>query len=423
MKSLEKNYHNIFNFFLIIIPVSFISMILSNILVIAFVVFNLLYFKKLEFNKEKIIISTIIALPLILDILFFWNNSNINLTLKATEKHLLFLVFPVFIIGYSKKINLIKLLKGYIALMVIVLTLLLVRYIIIYPENVLKYIHGIHLWEMGYHFTNSFGVHAPWLNMHLAFVSVSSFYLLFTLKTKKLKVTLFYLFQFILSLFFLLYVNTRVAVVSAIIGFLLIVVFYFIKNQIIKKGIILFVLLIVFIVGFTKAFPYTIDKFTSKSFANMDKVGRLDEFENPEAKVFSALVTRVSIWKSTLELASKKLITGYGSAEAKEKLFNYYKETNQKFLYKYKFPVHNQFLDFLLKYGLLGFISVFVFIFYICYLGIITKQPLILFFSILFFLSNLTDDFLILYSGISFSSFWFSVFGNYKINYKINEKN
>lgn len=420
MKSLEKNYHNIFNLFLMIIPVSFISMKLANILVITFVVFNLLFYKKLVFNKAKIKLLAIIALPLILDILFFWNNSNLLLTLKATEKHLLFLIFPVLIIGYSNKINFVRLLNAYVTIMIVVLSILLIRYIFLYPEHVSKYISGIHLWEMGYHFTNSFGIHAPWLNMHLAFVCVSSFYLLFTLKTNKLKVVIIYFFQFIISLFFLLYVNTRVAIVSAFFGFIIILTFYFLrnqrKNQIIKKGVILFIFLIGFVFGFTKAFPYTIEKFTSKSFANMDMVGRLDEFENPEDKVFSALVTRVSIWKSTFELANKSFFIGYGAADAKEKLFSYYKETNQKFLYKYKFPVHNQFLDYFLKYGIIGFISVFVFIFYIGYLGVSIKQPLILSFAMLFFLSNLTDDFLILYSGISFSSFWFSIFGNYKIN-------
>lgn len=419
MKSLEKNYHNIFNSFLYVMPVSFISMKLANLLVILFFIFNLIFLNKLVYTKNKLILCAIISTPLLLDLLFFWNNSDFYLAIKATEKHLLFLVFPLTIVGYNTRINLKRLLKFYVALMLIVLTILFVRYIIIYPENMSKYINGVHLWEMGYHFSNSFGNHAPALNMHLAFVSVISFYLLLKTKSKNRLMITFGLFQFLFSLFFLLYVNTRVAVVSAVMGYLLIVFFVTIRNQnkkeVFKKIIVLFVLVSISIISFINLFPYTIKKFSDKSFANMDMVGKLDEFENPEAEVFSALVTRVSIWKSALELSKKKLLIGYGAADAKPKLFEYYKESNQQFLYKYKFPVHNQFIDFLLKYGVLGFIFIFILIFYFGYTGIIHKEPIILYFSLLFFLSNLTDDFLILYSGISFSSFWFSIFGNYNI--------
>ena len=426
MKSLEKKYHSIFNFFLWVIPVSFIAMKLANILVIAFVLFNVLFYNKLNYNREKIILCSIIAIPLLLDILFLWNNDSFYLTIKATEKHLLFLVFPLIIIGYNSKINLKFILRRYVTLMLVVMLILFIRYIIIYPEYFSKYLSGKHLWEMGYHFCGSFGIHAPWLNMHLAFVSVSSFYLLMQIKTKNLLVILSYLIQFIVSLFFLLYVNTRLAVVTAMLGYGLIALAFVSKNQskrqIVKKVGVLFIIGAVVLLGFVKAFPYSIQKFTSGSFVHMDMVGRLDEFKNPEAQIFSALVTRVSIWKSALELSNKKLLTGYGATGAKEELFKYYKETNQNFLYKFKFPVHNQFIDFLLKYGFLGFLAVFVFIGYIGYIGIITREPIIIFFSILFLLCNLTDDFLILYAGISFSSFWFSIFGNCKINLQLNEK-
>lgn len=419
MKSLEKNYHNIFNSFLYVLPVSFLFMKLANILVILFVIFNLFFYRKLVYSKQKFIICTVIGLPLLLDLLFFWNNNSFELAIKSTEKHLLFLVFPLIIVGYNTRINLSRLLKFYVALMLIVLTLLFVRYIIVYPEHVSKYLNGVHLWEMGYHFSNSFNNHAPALNMHLAFVSVASFYLLLTLRAKRKSDIVISILLLLLSLFFLLYVNTRVAVVSAVLGYVLTVVSVALRNQnkknIFKKIIILFVLVSVSIISFINLFPYTVKKFSDKSFAHMDMVGRLDDFENPEAEVFSALVTRVSIWKSALELSNKKLLTGYGASDSKSKLFDYYKETNQQFLYKYKFPVHNQFIDFLLKYGVLGLLSIFLLIFYFGYSGIVNKQPIIIYFCLLFFLSNLTDDFLILYSGISFSSFWFSVFGNYKI--------
>nr|WP_241678329.1 O-antigen ligase family protein [Algibacter amylolyticus] len=253
--------------------------------------------------------------------------------------------------------------------------------------------------------------------MHVAFASVSCFYVLINKKFGKSVKSIIFFFLFLLSLFLVLYINTRVAVVCAIFGYFFVFLFITFKNYsssvLIKKGALVFLIFFLGMGAFVKIFPYTIKKFTSRSFANMEMVGRLDEFENPEVEVFSSLVTRVSIWKSALELSKSNLLFGYGAVDAKEKLFEYYKETNQKFLYKYKFPVHNQFIDYLIKYGILGPIALLVFFSFLCYLGFINKNSLMFFFVILFFLSNLTDDFFILYSGISFSAYWASIFGNY----------
>ena len=45
-----------------------------------------------------------------------------------------------------------------------------------------------------------------------------------------------------------------------------------------------------------------VKKYTDVTFKHMDKIGSLDDFENPEAEVYSSLVTRLSIWKSTLDI-------------------------------------------------------------------------------------------------------------------------
>jgi hypothetical protein len=37
------------------------------------------------------------------------------------------------------------------------------------------------------------------------------------------------------------------------------------------------------------------EKYSTVTFAYMDKVGKLDEIENPEAKVFNSFVTRVHL--------------------------------------------------------------------------------------------------------------------------------
>ena len=99
-----------------------------------------------------------------------------------------------------------------------------------------------------------------------------------------------------------------------------------------------------------------------------------------------------------------ELLTG------KLELVKYFKETNQIFLAKYEFPTHNQFLDYLLKFGILGPIVVVFYIGLIAFLGFKTKNAVIISFFFLFFTSNLTDDFLLRFDGIVFSGLWISIF-------------
>jgi O-antigen ligase len=160
------------------------------------------------------------------------------------------------------------------------------------------------------------------------------------------------------------------------------------------------------------------EKYSTQIFSNMDKVGKLDEIDHPEIAVYSSFVTRVSIWKSAWELSLKNLPFGVGASDGKPELVKYFKETNQIFLAEYEFPTHNQFLDFLLKFGIVGPIVALSYIGFIAYLGIKTKNAVIIAFFLLFFISNLTDDFLLRFDGIAFSGLWISIFASYWLQQK-----
>jgi len=111
----------------------------------------------------------------------------------------------------------------------------------------------------------------------------------------------------------------------------------------------------------------------------------------------------------------KNMPFGVGSSDGREELIEYFRKTNQKFLTKYEFATHNQYLDFLLKFGFLGFFGVIFFNGFFVYIALQSKNALMLSFCLLFFLSNFTDDFLIRFDGIAFSGFWFSIFAAYTL--------
>jgi O-antigen ligase len=166
--------------------------------------------------------------------------------------------------------------------------------------------------------------------------------------------------------------------------------------------------------------PFMKEKYGSIAFSYMDKVGKLDEIENPEGKLSSAFVTRLSIWKSAWELSLEHPLIGVGASDGKDKLIGYFKQTNQRYLARNKYPTHNQFLDFFLKFGILGPVVVSIYISLPGYLGFSLKNALILFFFFLFFSSNLTDDFLLRFDGIAFSGLWVSIFSSYWLQQIIN---
>ena len=422
----EKQFSKIFFFFVVLIACTLIFRKPCTWLILALALFNLLYIKKTHLTRRALILACIIASPFLLEILLFWKNDSFTQGVKSLEKTVALGLFPVLILGNYQRILFYKLLQFYVNTTTLVMIVFAVRFAIIFPDYISKYWHGIHLWEMGYVFANSIGIHAPALNMHLAFVSIAALYVLlhfWHLKNRFVFVFLSFLI-FVCSFFFVLLVNTRMALLNVLVGYIVVVLSFFARQFDLKKVLIYTTCISGVVCGvlflFIQKNPYMKEKYGSVTFAYMDKVGKLDEIDHPEIKVFNSLVTRVSIWKAAWELSLQHLPFGVGASDGKPELVKYYKQTNQYFLAKYAFPTHNQFLDSLLKFGFLGPLVVLFFIGTVAYLGINLKNALIFSFFFLFFTSNLTDDFLLRFDGITFSGFWFSIFGSFWLKQKSN---
>lgn len=415
----EKNFNKIFHVFLCLIGVAMIFRKPCSVLIILFAAFNLIFVKKLKFTKTALILIACIASPVLLELLLFWNNDSFAKGLKAIEKSTSLLIFPLFIVGNYHRVNFQKLVQTYVIATTLIMLFFFIRFNIIDAELMNKYLNGIHLWEMGYQFANSIGIHAPALNMHLAFVSVCALYFVFdSFKNhQKILFKIASVIVFLLSFFFVLFVNTRMALMNVLAGYVIVLFFEISSKFNTKKIVFTAITVVVVVMGiiffFVQKDPYMKEKYSTTTFAYMDKVGKLDEIDHPEIKVFNSLVTRVSIWKSAWELSLKNLPFGVGASDGKPELNKYYKATNQQFLAKYEFPTHNQFLDFLVKFGILGPFVVLLYVFTMGYLGYDLKNAMIFSFFLIFFTSNLTDDFLLRFDGIAFSGFWFSIFGSY----------
>lgn len=426
INKIRTSYESYYEYIVAILASILVFRKLGTIGILLFIAFNILFFKRIKIDIKKWVPILIISLPFLLDLVFLWNNTEFSDGLKHMEKRLSTFVFPLLIIGQAFTLDLSKILKLYGIFFTSLLYLLLIRFLFIEPELVQKYWNGIHLWEMGYSFANSTSVHAPALNMHVAFLVVVNTYLCVCYFMKNTwKIWNYRFLLFISSVLMLLIINTRLAIVNALFGVFLILFIELFRKVSRKKLVTItagtgLVLTIVFF-AFAKAFPYITEKYTSVTFAHMDKVGKLDDFENPEGAVFNSFVTRVSIWKTAWERAQEDIVVGVGAADGKDVLNQAYIDTDQKFLAKYKFPTHNQYLDFLLKFGILGLAGILLYIFHILWIGWKWQHSIPIFFFVLFFTSNLTDDFLIRYDGITFSALWISIFASVYWNDRLNK--
>ncbi|WP_170826865.1 O-antigen ligase family protein [Flavobacterium caeni] len=390
-----------------------------TVAIIVFSVYGLSQFKRIDWNNEAKWILLGVSAPFLLHVLFLWNDSSVANSIKATEKYLSLLFLPVFIIGNYRYIDFEGILKKYLVGFALVLLAMLVRYIVVFPEQFNKYMQGIHIWEMGYTFAKSFSNHAPAINMHVAFAVVSTFY--FALRAfmetpRKIGQGILFLVTFVVLFFFLLYINTRLALVNALVGIGLVLAYRMRKDRLKQTALFGFIMAVVVGCGiafFVHKNPYMIKKYTKESFAHMDKIGRLDEIDNARAVAYNSLVTRLTIWKTTLELGAKKPIVGYGSDNSKDRLFQYYYDTEQYFLSQAKLPVHNQFLDFFLKFGIVGVLALLLYFWNLFRLGRRSGHVLVLVFFMIFLVSNLSDDFLIRFDGIAYSGLWISIFASH----------
>ncbi|MFD2825112.1 O-antigen ligase family protein [Leeuwenhoekiella polynyae] len=421
----ERTYRFSYNAWLTILAVSLIFRVPATILLILFIVYNLVFFKRLKFTRKRLFFMLLIASPFLLDLLFFWNNEVFTEGIKHAEKRVSLLLLPLFILSQNHRLNTILILRYYALATTAILSFCLIRFAIISPELFNKYLNGIDLWEMGYEFARSINMHAPALNMHVAFVMVINFYFFKEALGQIRKTHIVWRFVFFLfSLIVLFYINTRLAIVNAFFGIILVSFFgnkTVFSAKSLKKLAVGLAVFIVLGIGFVKLFPYNIQKFSDVTFAHLDKVGKLDQLENPEAEAFNGLVTRLSIWKSSLEVALKNPVIGVGAADGKQEVVAYFKDTNQQFLAKYEFPVHNQYLDFWIKFGILGLAVSLLYVFLFLYIGIASRQVLCVFFFILFASANFVDDFLIRFDGIVFSGIWLSIFTKNALDIKLDK--
>ncbi|WP_438710604.1 O-antigen ligase family protein [Aquimarina muelleri] len=139
-------------------------------------------------------------------------------------------------------------------------------------------------------------------------------------------------------------------------------------------------------------------------------------FLNRFVEIPESLNERITIWEGWWNSYKKSPILGYGTGDAQSALDqgNYF--LGNSFFVFYKYNTHNQYLDVLIRLGLIGF-SVFLLTLYKSFHTVYkNKNRLLLIFLILISIFFLTENILQRQRGIVFFSFFYLLLNNSNLN-------
>ena len=207
---------------------------------------------------------------------------------------------------------------------------------------------------------------------------------------KQLPYKYFYLPISLFLLLFLIQLEAKMSLISLILVLLVYIIIYLKDKS--PKGLIIFLASAAFLLGafvFLKAAPLK---------AAVQKV------------VYADGGSRVRNWESATKAIQEAPLFGYGTGDPVSALQAYRHKGSWE--YQEKYNVHNQYLDIILRFGLVGLFYWLFLLGYIFWKGYATKQYFFSLFVLLFALCSFTEVLLARFHGIALFAIMLSIFAN-----------
>jgi len=122
----------------------------------------------------------------------------------------------------------------------------------------------------------------------------------------------------------------------------------------------------------------------------------------------SSFFQRFIYWEIGMKLARENYLTGVGTGDVKQVFKEAYEDFYVFIEPKYRHRAHNQFITFLVTFGVLGFTYFLAFVFFLVKFW--SKNNLFLFFAVVALVSFLSEDTLETQAGVTFFSFFVALF-------------
>jgi O-antigen ligase len=205
-------------------------------------------------------------------------------------------------------------------------------------------------------------------------------------------------------LFFIALLSSK----AGIIILFLMLIFLTIKEVFRKKYTLLiyfFSLLIIMVITIFSNSNAT----TTMRFKDAKNELTLTQTKEPEKKVGSS-DTRIEVWKASLQLIKNKTFLGTGTGDIKDELIKQYTKNNFVLGIQNQYNCHNQYLQFILIFGIVGGLIFPILLILSIKYGIQTKNHLFVQFLVLICLNVLIESMLESKAGVEFYAFFLPFF-------------
>lgn len=251
-------------------------------------------------------------------------------------------------------------------------------------------------------------IHRPYFGLYALMSAAICFYLIFSFQSKALK--FIFVLVAVYFLYFSLLIFTKMAIIASIISILVCLICYLLFEKKYKSlkmltafGVVSFALVLYYNNTLNAIFFKAI---TFKSFES----GYNELF-------FSSFNTRYTIWSCCWDLIKEKSILFGAGIDNQGALdvcnnSNWIKFGNRpnEFLEKVSFNAHNDYLQYWLDTGMIGFLCIIIVFVLSIRKALTIKNYLYLFFVVLFLICGFTESLLMRQKGIVFFAFFNSMF-------------
>lgn len=261
-------------------------------------------------------------------------------------------------------------------------------------------------------------IHTSFFSLHLGFCTLSAYYFAKTTANK------FQRFWIIVAIISLLMSATLMAKMP-LMATSLILLIWLIKDLGLKRKILLTASISLLVI-LTFFVPNPIKQEFHNYFRLFKGETVVDNFEYNQVGVPSNTKTwkktnRLYIWNASIKIFKKNFLLGVGTGDVDNQLLEEYKIEGAKYFIKNPSNTHNQYLDYLVRFGIIGSILILLSAIFFFKIAIASNKEIYFAFLLLVGLCCFTENILNRQFGIVFFFFFNSLF-LFNIKEKIQEK-
>lgn len=398
----RKNLHL---YALALLPI--LSLAMVSIAIAVFAGFSLYWFfindkKESKIRKRDWFLFFLFSTPFFFYVIALIWTDDLSIGLKLIEQSLSFLILPfsIFILKPFKTTSQLIFFNKIYIIACVALVALIMLYLIF---NISEILTGNSDYSLVINLRNSIDL-VPLIGEHPIYFSLLIAMGLLLLFHNPFKSNVLNVVFVVLMVFGLLTASSKGVIIAISIIFVLII-FQRIKNKA-KAGFAL----ILFFVGLG------ILTYLSPLKVRIDEIIE-NKYKYPEGVHYNSINLRTAIYNCSVSLIPRSGLIGFSPADLQKELNACYKKFDTSAFNGKNYNTHNQYIDYLLSFGLLGLLFIVLVFYRYLQIAMKNKDKLYLNFLVFFYIVFLTENILVRNTGIVLFSTFNCLFAYYSLNF------